>query len=445
MIGVLMVFRGLNHSQQFGCTQLTSKEMKTSTSEELSRKLNLIIKRLDTLEAIVLDNPNYAELESLLNLTRASLGLYANPLKMVADSKHAEQLAEIKPPTRVETNLSFKVREAYVGENVHLDLDLVNTGKTPVLLIRVENILPAGFELVEKPGYCHSEGSNLDMDRKRLDPLIAETIRLSLRSFNKGTIAIEPKIVYADMDQHNATCHPEPATIKIVETILPDRISTGYRDLDSLLFGGIPKNYAVVLTSPSCDERELLVKKFLQAGIDDRQITFQITTDLIGVEALAKETQSSFHLFICNPQADKIVETSPNSSKLKGVENLTDISIALNKSFRKLSTSNDGPRRACIEIVSDVLLQHKAVQTRRWLTDLIAELKTRGFTVLAVMNPQMHSAQEVQAIVGLFEGEISIYEKESEKGLHRFIKIKKMYNQRYLEDDLLLRKERLLK
>ena len=61
------------------------------------------------------------------------------------------------------------------------------------------------------------------------------------------------------------------------------------------------------------------------------------------------------------------------------------------------------------------------------------------------MNPHMHSPQEVHAILGLFEGEITIYEKETEKGLERFLKIRKMYNQRYLEDKLPLKKEAIIK
>jgi KaiC/GvpD/RAD55 family RecA-like ATPase len=210
-----------------------------------------------------------------------------------------------------------------------------------------------------------------------------------------------------------------------------------------MLFGGIPENYAVILTSPSCDEKDLLVRRFLETGAKNGQITFYLTTEASGVRALTEEFQSNFYLFVCNPQADTIIRSSPNVSKLKGVENLTDISIALSSVFRRVDTSITGPKRACIEIISDVLLQHRAVQTRRWLTGLIPQLKAKGFTALAVMNPQMHSPQEVHAILDLFEGEINIYEKESEKGLEKFLKIKKMYNQRYLESDLPLRKERL--
>jgi predicted transcriptional regulator/KaiC/GvpD/RAD55 family RecA-like ATPase len=236
----------------------------------------------------------------------------------------------------------------------------------------------------------------------------------------------------------------EPITVSVSEAALPGRITTGYKDLDKMLFGGIPENYAVALTAPSCDEKDFLIKRFLEAGAKEGQITFYVTTDAGGIRALAEEFQSNFYLFICNPQADAMIKTLSNIVKLKGVENLTDISIALTSASRKLDdASPKRPRRACIEIVSDVLLQHHAVQTRRWLTGLIPELKSKGFTILAVINPQMHPSEEAQAVLDLFEGEISVYEKELETGLERLLKIRKMYNQRYLESELPLRKERM--
>jgi parallel beta-helix repeat protein len=126
---------------------------------------------------------------------------------------------------------------------------------------------------------------------------------------------------------------------------------------------------------------------------------------------------------------DMMVESLPNAFRLKGVENLTEITIALTKAFRILDASPSGPRRACIGIISDVLLQHHAVQIKRWLSDLIPESRSKGFTTLAVMNPQMHPSEEVHAALELFEGEISIHEKED---LQKTVKIGKMYNQRYL-------------
>jgi KaiC/GvpD/RAD55 family RecA-like ATPase len=232
--------------------------------------------------------------------------------------------------------------------------------------------------------------------------------------------------------------------VEVSEAAPQKRIATGFEDLDNLLLGGLPETYPVILTSPFCDERDLLIKRFLQAGIEEGQTTFYITTEVEGVEALAEECPSDLYLFICNPRVSLMAKDLPNVFKLKGVENLTDIGIALVKAFRRLDESASGPRRACIEIVSDVMLQHQAVQTRRWLGHLILDLESRGFTTLAVMTPQMHSTREVHALLGLFQGEITIYEKKTGKKPQKFLRIKKMHNQRYLESELLLRKDRLV-
>jgi KaiC/GvpD/RAD55 family RecA-like ATPase len=221
----------------------------------------------------------------------------------------------------------------------------------------------------------------------------------------------------------------------------PGHIATGYADLDRLIYGGIPQNYAVILTSPSCGERDLLVKSFLETGAKKGEVTFYVTMDPGAAKLLAQEFQSNFCLFVCNPQADAIIRSAPNVFKLKGVENLTDISIALTSAIRKLDSSQKGPRRICIGLISDVLLQHRAVQTRRWLTSLVAELKSMGFTTLATINPQMHPSEELQAILDLFEGEINIYEKETENGAEKYLKIRKMSNHKYLENELFLKKE----
>jgi tetratricopeptide (TPR) repeat protein len=218
-------------------------------------------------------------------------------------------------------------------------------------------------------------------------------------------------------------------------------VATGYADLDKSLYGGIPTNYAIVLTSPSCDERNLLIKSFLETGPKQGEATFYVTIDPGTIKTIAKEFPSDFCLFVCNPQADAIIKNQPNVFKLKGVENLTEISIALTSAIHKLDSSQKAPRRICIDLVSDVLLQHHAVQTRRWLAALIPELKSAGFTTLAVIDPRMHPSEELYAILGLFEGEINIYEKETEKGSQKFLKINKMSNQKYSDNELLLTRE----
>jgi KaiC/GvpD/RAD55 family RecA-like ATPase len=221
---------------------------------------------------------------------------------------------------------------------------------------------------------------------------------------------------------------------------VPGRIATGHPNLDKLLCGGIPENYAVALTAPSCEERESLVMGFLKKGTKQDEVTFFLTVDPSTAKSLA-ESQGSFHLFVCNPQADAIIKDQPKTVKLKGVENLTDISIALSSAISRLEPSLKGPKRICIDLLSDVLLQHHAVQTRRWLTSLITELKSNGFTALAVIDPRIHPSEELYAILGLFDGEISLHEKQTDKGTGKYLKINRMNKQEYLESELPLKRE----
>jgi KaiC/GvpD/RAD55 family RecA-like ATPase len=343
----------------------------------------------------------------------------------------------------VQAKLVQHETETKVGSTVTLEIQIVNVGKEPLSLLRIENLVPAGFQLVEKPDYCQFEDLQLTMRGKRLEPLKTDEMKITLRSFKKGTIEIKPRIVCLDWVGRPVVYNPEPVVFNISAAVLPGRVPTGFADLDNLLFGGIPENYAVILASPSCDEREQLIRKFLEAGVKNRQATYYITAEAGNIADLAEEFQSYFTLFICNPRSDVMIKSLPNVLKLKGIESLTDIDIALVKSFRSLDTPQKGPRRICITIISDVLLQHHAVITRKWLSALLPDLKAKGFTTLAVINSEMHPHEETQAILGLFEGEIRISEKETEKGIEKILRIRKLYNQRYLDSELTLTRERL--
>jgi predicted transcriptional regulator/KaiC/GvpD/RAD55 family RecA-like ATPase len=301
-------------------------------------------------------------------------------------------------------------------------------------------------EVIMKKGVCSltrvSYASNLPVDRakKSLEMLVSHGFIREIdvadhKKYQATKWGMEYLETHRRMKKFFAALS-EPMKAQVPKSVLSDLVSTGYAGLDDLLLGGIPRNYAVILASPSCDEKEMLVRKFLETGAQNGEVTLYITVNPDEAKTLAEKYRSGFYLFVCNPQADTIVKNLPNVSALKGIENLNDINIALAGAFRKLDGKNGKPRRACIEIVSDVLLQHRAVQTRKWLSGLIPELKSKGFTTLAVINPYMHAPEEVQAVVGLFEGEISMCERESGGGLEKFLRVRKMHNQRYVDHEM---------
>jgi hypothetical protein len=68
-----------------------SKRSVSETLEEVSKKLDVIMRRLDVLETMVLEKPEYAEMASSLRLLRMGVRLYDEPLKVLSRMKLAER------------------------------------------------------------------------------------------------------------------------------------------------------------------------------------------------------------------------------------------------------------------------------------------------------------------------------------------------------------------
>jgi tetratricopeptide (TPR) repeat protein/KaiC/GvpD/RAD55 family RecA-like ATPase len=357
-------------------------------------------------------------------------------------NKQSEKVEKIFSNVKIFANFMAK-KNATVNEAFEMRLDIVNISKSAGSLVRIIDIVPEEFEITALPEFCIIKGNNIEMKNKSIDPFQVITVKLNLKGKKTGNYTLNPTIDYIDESLKNQDLKLEPIFLEVSPAkptfeILQDRVTTGYLDLDRLLLGGIPKNHAVIILSPSVDERALIISKFLDVGNELNEITFYITVDAQKAESMAEKSQSNFFAVVCNPLTNIITKNQQNIFKLTGLESLTEIDIALTKLFRKINPDIKVTKRICIEVISDALLQHHALNTRRWLIAILSTLKSKGFTILAMINPQMHLQEENQAITSLFDGEIKITQNEHTKA--RSLKVTRLTNQRYLEDELILNK-----
>jgi hypothetical protein len=288
-----------------------------------------------------------------------------------------------------------------------------------------------------------SIGELKDLNGKVIGPFQVQTLKLSLRIRKPGSYEIASIISYVDgVGEHKTSnCSKKTVTASFEAETNSERIATGYNALDDLLMGGIPRNYAVVLVSPPCSEKDILINSFLESGVRFQEPTFCITTDIENAGSLIKEKNPNNAVFLCTQRTNDNAIT-PNLVRIRGIENLTEIDIQIAKAIRLLDKQYSGPKRAYIEILSDVLLQHHAIVTRKWLSGLIQDLKSNGFTVMVAVNPKMHPSEELQATLGLFEGELVLSEQDGPVEKRFALKVRRLSNQRYLDNTIYLNKQK---
>jgi tetratricopeptide (TPR) repeat protein/KaiC/GvpD/RAD55 family RecA-like ATPase len=347
--------------------------------------------------------------------------------KLAERFDHADLQANMLTPTKIEVNHTFEAR-----------LYLSNPSRTQYRVLTLQELVPSGLVIEKTTPQTINAAQGMELAEPMVEPFSAKTIKMTLRAPAIGTYNFAPKATYTDNMEQTRTCTAPTVTITVSTTrpnheIAPDRVTTGTQELDELFLGGLPQGSSIVLSAPASEEREQIIRSYLIISSHEGQQSLLIACDANTVEELAGIPK--IFCISCNQQ------TSPASSnvfKVEGIDSLTNIDIALTKYLRQVNQTGK-PQRACIQILSDVLLQHHAQLTRKWLTALLSNLKSKGFTVLATIDPTMHPADEVQAILSLFDGEIQVIEKETGEGLQRLIRIRRFYGHKYNDKKLVLK------
>lgn len=117
----------------------------------------------------------------------------------------------------IQANIISRQKQLNVGENLDLEIELVNAGKGPALLMKITELIPKGFELAEKPEVYRVEDSYLNMKGKRIDPLKTEEVKLKLKPKVQGEFSIKPTVLYLDENGQYKSHQPEPLTLKVNE------------------------------------------------------------------------------------------------------------------------------------------------------------------------------------------------------------------------------------
>jgi len=98
----------------------------------------------------------------------------------------------------IETNLDSFARVAGAENDVEFAIEISNIGKQSIRLLRLDEIIPVGTELVNDPDPWKPERYSLTHSSKVLAPTKTERVRLVLRLRTNGLLKMRPKVVFVD-------------------------------------------------------------------------------------------------------------------------------------------------------------------------------------------------------------------------------------------------------
>jgi len=125
-----------------------------------------------------------------------------------------EKAAGLNEFESVNIRARLSVPDEFVrGKEFQVKLDLVNVGKKPGLLVRVEGLVPRACNVLKMPSYCALEDDSLNLKGRRLSPLSVESVSVSLEVTGMVGLRLAPRVVYVDELGNFRTIRVEEAQI----------------------------------------------------------------------------------------------------------------------------------------------------------------------------------------------------------------------------------------
>lgn len=121
----------------------------------------------------------------------------------------------------VQGNLTADPSSLEIGEKLELRIELVNAGRGLAQLIKMDNAVPPGFEMLEGPQKFTVQGSSLDLKGHVLYPLKTEEVKLTIKPKVEGHVTVSPKIRYLDESGRYKSYGPEAIDLVVKGAAVP--------------------------------------------------------------------------------------------------------------------------------------------------------------------------------------------------------------------------------
>ncbi len=144
----------------------------------------------------------------------ALIGMTVAPVSLIRDQAMGLERFEA---ANVVGNMSLAEKEVGVGEDLLVELEMANVGKTAATLMKLENIAAEGLELNKARIRHRVEDNFIDLKGKRLEHLKTHEVKLPMKAKTKGTFELRPRILFVDEKGNYRSYEFEPIALTVRE------------------------------------------------------------------------------------------------------------------------------------------------------------------------------------------------------------------------------------
>ncbi len=119
-------------------------------------------------------------------------------------------------------NLGLPENEIGVGAGIVVELEISNLGRTPAMLLKLENISPSGLELERDRITEKVKDGHIDLKGRRLEYLKTHDVKIPLKAVRKGTFELRPRVDFVDDKGNPGSFEFGPASITVKELGISD-------------------------------------------------------------------------------------------------------------------------------------------------------------------------------------------------------------------------------
>ncbi len=114
-------------------------------------------------------------------------------------------------------DLNISQRELPLGTSFPIDIEIVNVGKAPATLVKLQNVLPESFELADQQNTGFSPEGDLDLKGRNLEHLKTYTVKFHIKATRTGPLELRPRLFYMDDLGTYKTYRFQPTTLTVLD------------------------------------------------------------------------------------------------------------------------------------------------------------------------------------------------------------------------------------